>query len=95
MSFDEFKQSLKQETPPSGISEYLQVLWYDGCGDWDRAHAIAQDIPDSNGSLLHAYLHRKEGDLWNAEYWYRRAGQMVFRGSLDEEWEALANQFTG
>jgi hypothetical protein len=31
-------------------------------------------------------LHRKEGDQSNAAYWYRRAGKLVCREPLDEEW---------
>ena len=64
-------------------------MWHDAKGNWNDAHAIAQDIHDRTGSWIHAYLHRKEGDLANAGYWYRRAGQPVADGSLDEEWERI------
>jgi len=89
MTFDEFKTSLTQETPPTGINPLLQALWETAKGHWDRAHKIAQTIPDANGSLVHAYLHRQEGDLANALYWYHNAGQNQPHLSLEEEWEHL------
>src|SRR4051794_35199728 len=75
MQWNEFKSSLAAEKPPSNISKYLQALWYDGKDDWNQSHNIAQDIEDKNGSWIHAYLHRKEGDISNARYWYQRAGK--------------------
>ncbi len=63
MNFNSFKESLQNNTPPEGISPYLKALWYDGKNDWEKAHNIIQDIEDSNGSWIHAYLHRKEGDM--------------------------------
>lgn len=56
------------------------------------AHNIAQDIASDDGSWIHAYLHRKEGDQGNAVYWYHRAGRPVPRGSLHEEWEQIVNE---
>jgi hypothetical protein len=67
----------------------LTSLWWDRKGDWNRAHSIAQDIPTAQGSAVHAYLHREEGVLWNADYWYRRAGRPRPGISLEAEWEAL------
>jgi len=67
----------------------LEALWHERRGDWDRAHEIAQDIAGSDGSWVHAYLHRREGDLSNAAYWYRHAGKPVARGNLDDEWRAI------
>ncbi len=75
-------------------SPQLRVLWLDRAGDWDGAHDIAQDMPDPDGAVLHAYLHRKEGDLPNAGYWYRRAGQDMPTDSLDAEWDRLVDRFT-
>lgn len=86
MSAEEFNKSLIEETPPSGISPLLAAMWYDGKGDWERAHHIAQDIHTNDGSWIHAYLHRKEGDNGNASYWYHRAGKKFPAISLDEEW---------
>jgi hypothetical protein len=63
----------------------LLALWWDGKGDWERAHAIAQDVDGAEGAWVHAYLHRKEGDLGNAAYWYRVAGRGVAVGDLRRE----------
>jgi len=93
MTFTEFKQSLGDNNPPAGINKLLQSLWYDAKDNWDKAHDIAQDISTADGSLLHAYLHRVEGDDWNAGYWYDRAGESRFAGSLDEEWQTLVKRF--
>jgi hypothetical protein len=68
MTYDEFKSSLKNSAPPEKISGLLKSLWYDGKGDWEKSHEIAQDINTTDGSLIHAYLHRKEGDSGNAMY---------------------------
>lgn len=93
MTFDEFKNSLSREDHPAGISDLLKSLWYDAKGDWDKAHSIAQDIKSKDGSLIHAYLHRVEGDIWNAGYWYNQAQSTRFKGSLEEEWESLVQRF--
>jgi len=88
MTFNEFRTSLSTVIP-SSISPYLQSLWYDAKGDWEKAHTIIQDIEDNNASWIHAYLHRKEGDIGNADYWYRLAGKKRPSISLEEEWEAI------
>lgn len=75
------------------FSGVLLALWWDGRGDWERAHAIAQDVAGRDGAWVHAYLHRKEGDLGNAGYWYRQAGRPVARGELRTEWEAMVEEF--
>jgi hypothetical protein len=67
----------------------LHALWHDAQGDWASAHALAQDVDTADGARVHAYLHRKEGDTFNANYWYRRAGQPAFIGSLEDEWTAI------
>ena len=90
MNLTTFKQSLSADTPPTDASVYLQALWYDGKGNWDRSHELIQDLPDADAAWLHAYLHRKEGDNWNADYWYRKAGHKRPSVSLDEEWEQIA-----
>jgi hypothetical protein len=89
VTLDDFKASLKDGSPPKNVAPELQALWHDARGDWDGAHRIAQDIENRKGAWVHAYLHRKEGDLTNASYWYRHAGRPVATGSLDEEWSAL------
>ena len=81
--------SIKKAAPASALSETLTSLWWDKKGDWDRAHAIAQQIPTTQGSAVHAYLHREEGVLWNADYWYARAGRMRPAIPLEEEWQQL------
>jgi len=92
MTFDGFIASLQQKEPPASLPATLVALWHDGRGDWDAAHRVAQDIDDQDGAWIHAYLHRKEGDLGNAGYWYRRAGRTVASGSLEDEWRSLATE---
>ena len=91
----EFRDSLAGNAPPPGLAELVTALWYDARGDWDRAHRIAQEVSTRNGSWVHAYLHRKEGDLGNARYWYSRAGKAESRASLDAEWEEIAAHLLG
>ncbi|HEY2721703.1 MAG TPA: hypothetical protein VGI82_08260 [Chitinophagaceae bacterium] len=86
MTFDEFSKSLTVEDPPIHLSGYLLSLWYDAKGDWKRAHEIVQDTDDNNGAWIHAYLHRKEGDIGNADYWYSRSGHKRPGESLEQEW---------
>jgi len=90
MTLDEFLASLANEQPPAQLAETLTSLWWDKKGDWDRAHAIAQEIPTRQGSAVHAYLHREEGVLWNADYWYSRAGRSRPDIPLETEWKNLA-----
>jgi len=89
----EFKESLNLEQPGSGLSDQLKSLWYDGKGDWDRAHAQVDHLDDQASAWVHAYLHRKEGDIGNAGYWYAKARQIRPNLSLDEEWEQLVLHF--
>ena len=93
MNYDEFISSLSSGEPPSTIPEVLKALWYDGKNDWTGSHNVAQEIDDKNGSWVHAYLHRKEGDISNARYWYSRAGKTEPRLTLKEEWESLVRHF--
>jgi hypothetical protein len=86
MTFDQFKESLSSDLPPGSFSGYLKALWYDAKNDWKKAHNIIQDIEDTTASWIHAYLHRKEGDIGNADYWYHRAGRKRSAISLEEEW---------
>lgn len=90
MLIEEFKLSLKQITPPDGLSDLLKALWWDAKNDWDQAHHIAQDVHSKNAAWVHAYLHRKDGDLGNAGYWYSRAGKTKSSQSLKEEWDQIA-----
>ena len=90
MTLDEFKASLEGDAPPAGLSKALQALWAEAHGDWDAAHKLAQAGNDENGAWVHAYLHRVEGDLSNAGYWYRRANKPVSSVPLPEEWDEIA-----
>ncbi len=72
---------------------YREALQAEKNGNWDEAHRIVQDIHTSEAAWIHAYLHRKEGDQWNADYWYRRAQKPSFKGTLEEEWELLWSYF--
>ena len=92
MTLDEFINSLDDEQPSPELSETLRSLWWDKKGDWDTAHTIAQEIPTVQGSAVHAYLHRQEGVLWNADYWYSRAGRERPDIPLDEEWKRLVDE---
>lgn len=93
MTFEEFLILLQNVHPPKAMNSLLLVLWHDAKGDWEKSHSIASEIDTKEGSLLHAYLHRKEGDLWNADYWYKRAGTKRINSSLDEEWKLLVQKF--
>ena len=88
-----FKESLSQDAPDPQLSTILKSLWYDAKGDWKRAHDFVDQLPGSDAAWVHAYLHRKEGDSWNADYWYARAKKMRAACSLEEEWESLVAHF--
>jgi hypothetical protein len=92
MKLDQFIKSLKDKNPPIDIPSQLESLWYDGKGDWKKAHDLADGPSDKLSARVHAYLHRKEGDLWNADYWYKRSGEARPDLSLEEEWEALVSR---
>jgi hypothetical protein len=90
MDLDAFKGSTTRREPPPELAPAIQALWWDAKGEWSKAHERAQAQENKEGAWVHAYLHRKEGDLANAGYWYRRAGKPVASGSFDIEWEAIA-----
>ena len=92
MTFDEFIKSVDDNEPAPNLSETLVSLWWDKKGDWDTAHSIAQEISTKQGSAVHAYLHREEGVIWNADYWYSRAGRARPDISLNEEWQQLVEE---
>jgi hypothetical protein len=89
MNLEDFKLSLKEATPRAGLSAPLLALWWDAKGDWTRAHALVDELETVDGMAVHAYLHRKEGNATNAEYWYARAGREFHRPALEAEWAAL------
>ena len=92
MTLDEFLESLSLTKPPDSLSLALTGLWWDGKGDWTRAHESAQQDEGPDGSWVHAYLHRKEDDRDNAVYWYRRAGKPVSGAALKEEWRSILKE---
>ena len=95
MNLQHFRQSLSTDKPPDGLTPALLGLWWDAKGDWARAHESAQRDEGPEGSLVHAYLHRKDGDSGNAGYWYSRAGRPVCRQTFEAEWLSIAGSLLG
>lgn len=91
-TFEDFQETLKNEEPNKQWSLPLQALWFDAKGNWEASHTIAQDLNTPIGSLIHAYLHRKEGDHFNATYWYRQANRPIPKISLNEEFKEIVLQ---
>ena len=89
MDAAEFRESLKRSAPPAGLSTACVALWWDGKGRWQEAQETAQRDEGPEGAWVHAYLHRKEGDLTNAKYWYARADRATGEGDLQREWDAI------
>ena len=89
MQFNTFYESIKNASPPTGVGTHLLAMWYDGHGNWDKAHSMVDNLEDAAACHVHAYLHRKEGDIWNADYWYKKAGKKRPDISLEQEWEAI------
>ena len=94
MTYVEFLDSIANKEKPVGLSIELEALWEENAGDWQIAHEIADSSSSTDAAWVHAYLHRVEGDEWNADYWYSRAGKtMPTHQSLSEEWESLVSYF--
>ena len=91
----EFKASFSGATPAPGLDAPLAALWWAARSGWDQAHRIVQDEATADAAWVHAYLHRVEGDLGNAGYWYRQAGKPVATGSLEAEWERISSALLG
>jgi len=89
MNLDEFRSSVQNANPPAGLGFALAGLWWDAKGDWMKAHESARQDEGPDGSWVHAYLHRKEGDKSNASYWYSRAGKSPVKESLEDEWLSI------
>ena len=73
MTLSAFKRSLASKEPSVGLSHALAALWWAGKDEWNKAHEIVMNRDDPDCAWVHAYLHRVEGDLGNARYWYRQA----------------------
>lgn len=95
MNAEGFLSTLGEQAPPAGLPATLQALWWDKKGNWARAHALVDELETPDGMAVHAYLHRKEGEDWNAEYWYQRAGKSYYRPALEAEWTALLEALSG
>ena len=95
MEIEAFRKSCAEDVPPGGLSVPVEALWWDAKGDWARAHALVDELETPEGMAVHAYLHRKEGEDWNAEYWYKLAGKRFHRERLEDEWAALLMGLTG
>ncbi|MES2372386.1 MAG: hypothetical protein V4557_07390 [Bacteroidota bacterium] len=89
MNMNAFTESLSKDSPPEKLTPALTALWYDAKGDWSAAHDLINDMSGKDEAWVHAYLHRKEGDIGNAGYWYRRAGKELCNLSLQEEWNKI------
>jgi len=85
-----FLDSLDQASPPADVCGLLVAVWHGLRGEWELAHKIAQDDPTADGAWVHAWLHRIEGDLANAAYWYRRADKPQASDSTRLEGERIA-----
>lgn len=94
MDLRTFRATLNDDQPPANWPSTLAALWWDARGDWERAHGLVDDLETREGMSVHAYLHRKEGALSNADYWYGRAGKQYRRPTLEAEWEALVEALT-
>jgi hypothetical protein len=89
MNLASFQATLTDGVPAAELPAPLQALWWDAQGDWSRAHQLVDELETADGMAVHAYLYRKEGEQWNADYWYRLAGREYYRASLSDEWAAL------
>ena len=91
----DFRASLSGTAPGSNLEPPLAALWWAAKGEWDKAHTIVMNEETANAAWVHAYLHRVEGDLGNAGYWYRQAGQPAAKDSLEAEWERIVSALLG
>jgi hypothetical protein len=91
----ELSASVAKAAPPGDLAPPVQALWWAAKGEWDKAHKIVMDEGGKDCAWVHAYLHRVEGDLGNAGYWYRQAGQPVAKDSLEAEWERIVSALLG
>jgi hypothetical protein len=90
MDIDAFRRSTTDAAPPAGLAPPLVGLWWAAKGDWEKAHTIVQAHDTPVAAWVHAYLHRVEGDLDNARYWYARAKKPQAAGRLEDEWLSIS-----
>lgn len=93
MNAEEIAESARSESSlPSGLNTLESCLWHARAGNWDESHDLCQEVPGADGAWMHAWLHRQEGDLGNAAYWYSVAGREMPSGSLslEAEWMEIA-----
>ncbi|HEX2653355.1 MAG TPA: hypothetical protein VHN11_06875 [Xanthobacteraceae bacterium] len=95
MDLSHFTRSLSHSVPPKPLAPTLEALWWAAKGDWDRAHELVQHRGERDAAWVHAYLHRVEGDIDNARYWYSEARQPMGTGALDIEWEQITQAILG
>ena len=91
-NFSEFETTLGLDEPPKEWPVELRSLWYDAKGDWHAAHGLVDHLNNTMAKWVHAYLHRKEGDEWNAGYWYRQAGRPFCTHTLNHELQQLVEE---
>ena len=92
MRRDAFKTSVTNQSPSEKMPKPLTALWWQKKGDWDKAHAIVQSDKTDDGAWVHALLHREEGDLGNASYWYSRANKLMPKETIENEWELIVSE---
>jgi hypothetical protein len=95
MKPSKFRATIGADKPPAGLDPPLEALWWMAKGDWNKAHSAVDDEEGEVAAWVHAYLHRVEGDLANAGYWYRRAGKPMSDATLDDEWTEIAGVLLG
>ena len=95
MTLAEFERSLAGRSPPAGLGAPLAALWWAAKGDWEKAHTIVMKEETREAAWVHAYLHRVEGDLPNARYWYGQAGRPPAAGALEREWNEIVAALMG
>ncbi|MCC5928614.1 MAG: hypothetical protein JJU28_05150 [Cyclobacteriaceae bacterium] len=92
MNLEQFIESIDSKQKPENLGMHLEALWEVAAGNWHIAHEIVQNDAGRKSSLIHAYLHRVEGDEGNAAYWYSRAGRSKAEGDLKEEWKKIVQE---
>jgi hypothetical protein len=95
MTPESLRRSASAARPPAGLTPPLEALWHDAKGDWAAAHRVVMNAQSAAAAWVHAYLHRKEGDLDNARYWYRKAKRTEATGPFEDEWTAIARALLG